>query len=119
MFSTVSKTEIIIYVTFILLSANAFNLGKVKFLLSRNDLSVDINYCTSQAEEDLEHAQLQWGDFETKFDACSHWLKNMEQQVKNYELRSTLPEKKAQVEKFKVLLMKINHFNIKLNVRRK
>jgi len=45
---------------------------------------------------------LQWGDFETKFDTCSQWLKNMEQQVKNYELKSTLPEKKAQVEKFKV-----------------
>ena len=55
-----------------------------------------------QAEEDLERAQLQWGDFETKFDACSQWLKNMEQQVKNYELKSTLPEKKTQVEKFKV-----------------
>ena len=61
-----------------------------------------------QAEEDLEHAQLQWGDFETKFDACSQWLKNMEQQVKNYELKSTLPEKKTQVEKFKVRTLIFN-----------
>ena len=61
-----------------------------------------------QAEEDLEHAQLQWGDFETKFDACSQWLKNMEQQVKNYELKSTLPEKKTQVEKFKVRTLVFN-----------
>ena len=57
-----------------------------------------------QAEEDLEHALLQWGDFETKFDSCSHWLKDMEQQVKNHELKSTLPEKKTQVEKFKVCM---------------
>ena len=38
MFSTLSKTEIIIYVTFILLSANAFNLDHVKFLSSGNGL---------------------------------------------------------------------------------
>ena len=38
MFSTLSKTEIIIYVTFILSSANAFNLVKVKFLSSGNGL---------------------------------------------------------------------------------
>ena len=55
-----------------------------------------------QAEEDLEHAMLQWGDFESKFDVCSQWLKHMEQQVKNYELKSTLEDKKTQVEKFKV-----------------
>lgn len=62
----------------------------------------DYNSRIQQAEEDLEHALLQWGDFETKFDACSKWLKNMETQVKNYELKSALPEKKTQVEKFKV-----------------
>ena len=33
-YSTLSKTEIIIYVTFILYSANAFNLDKVNFLSS-------------------------------------------------------------------------------------
>ena len=39
MFSTLSKTEIIIYVTFILSSANAFNLDKVKFLSPGNGLN--------------------------------------------------------------------------------
>ena len=38
MFSTLSKTEIIIYVRFILSSANAFNLEKVKFFSSGNGL---------------------------------------------------------------------------------
>ena len=38
MFSTISKTKIIIYVTFILSSADAFNLDKVKFLSSGNGL---------------------------------------------------------------------------------
>ena len=38
MFSTLSKTEIIIYVTFILSSANAFNLDLVIFLSSGNGI---------------------------------------------------------------------------------
>ena len=37
-FSTLSKTKIIIYVTFILSSANTFNLDKVKFLSSGKGL---------------------------------------------------------------------------------
>ena len=38
MFSKLSKAEIIIYVTFILLSANALNLDKFKLLSSVNGL---------------------------------------------------------------------------------
>ena len=38
MFSTLSKTEIIIYDPFILSTANAFNLDKVKFLSSGKGL---------------------------------------------------------------------------------
>ena len=37
-FSTLSKTKIIIYVTFILSSANTFNLDKVKFLSSEKGI---------------------------------------------------------------------------------
>ncbi|KAJ8309205.1 hypothetical protein KUTeg_014079 [Tegillarca granosa] len=59
-----------------------------------------------QAEEDLETALLQWGDFETKFESCAAWLKDMEQQVKNYELKSTLKDKLAQVEKFRLYTRK-------------
>ena len=42
LFSTLSKIEIIIYVTIILLSANAFNLDKVKSLSSGNGLNVSL-----------------------------------------------------------------------------
>ena len=38
MFSTLSKTEMISYVTFILSSANAFNLDHVNFETSENGL---------------------------------------------------------------------------------
>ena len=40
MFSTLLKTEMIFYVTFILSSANAFNLDKVRFLSSGNGLTL-------------------------------------------------------------------------------
>ena len=40
MFSTLSKTEIIIFVTFNLSSANAFNLDQSKHLLSGNGLNL-------------------------------------------------------------------------------
>ena len=40
MFSTLSKSEFIIYVTSILLSANAVNLDKVNFLSSGNGLKI-------------------------------------------------------------------------------
>ena len=40
MFSTVSKTELIIFVTFNLSSANAFNLDRSKILSSGNGLKV-------------------------------------------------------------------------------
>ena len=45
MFSTLSKTEIIIYITFILSSANAFNLDQVKFLSSGDGLIGTRHHC--------------------------------------------------------------------------
>ena len=51
MFSTLSNTEIIIYVTFILLSANASNMDKVKFLSSGNGLK-------ASAQNQLHMSQL-------------------------------------------------------------
>ena len=43
-----------------------------------------------------------WGDFESKFEQFAEWLKNMELKVKGHELKNTLKEKQAQVDKFKV-----------------
>ena len=43
-----------------------------------------------------------WGDFESKFEQSAEWLKNMEMKVKGHELKNTLKEKQAQVDKFKV-----------------
>lgn len=53
-------------------------------------------------EHALNQTMQQWGTFESQFEECAEWLKNMETQVKGHELKSTLKEKQAQVEKFKV-----------------
>ena len=54
------------------------------------------------AEHALDQTMVQWGSFESKFEECAEWLKNMENSVKSHELKNTLKEKQAQVDKFKV-----------------
>ncbi|KAL5008450.1 hypothetical protein ScPMuIL_014031 [Solemya velum] len=54
-----------------------------------------------QADQDLKDALRQWGDFESKFDTCASWLKEIEQRVKSYDLKASLQEKQTQVDKFK------------------
>lgn len=41
-------------------------------------------------------------EFDSLFDNLSKWLRDVEGQMKDYELKSTLADKEAQVEKFKV-----------------
>nr|KAG5692778.1 hypothetical protein BaRGS_009394 [Batillaria attramentaria] len=53
------------------------------------------------AESALDTTMMQWGSFESKFEECAEWLKNMENHVKSHELKNTLKEKQAQVDKFK------------------
>ena len=43
-----------------------------------------------------------WDDFDILYDALHKWLKDTETKVKDYELKSTLDDKKVQLEKFKV-----------------
>lgn len=59
------------------------------------------------AEHALDQTMVQWGSFESKFEECAEWLKNMENSVKSHELKNTLKEKQAQVEKFKVSVFKV------------
>lgn len=55
------------------------------------------------SRSELERALNQWGDFDAKFEACVQWLKNTELKVKDFGLKSSLPEKQEQVEIFKVI----------------
>lgn len=56
----------------------------------------------SEAREKLKQSLQAWHDFEDSHNALSQWLRAKEQQVKEYELQSTLEEKTEQVEKLKV-----------------
>ena len=62
-----------------------------------------------------------WEEFDVLVDSLGKWLREMEGLIKDYELKSTLPDKQAQVEKFKVgqfllpghgNLLLSHHFNV-------
>lgn len=55
-----------------------------------------------RAQGQLEETRSKWGDFNSRFDSLTSWIKDVECQVKGHDLKATLPEKEAQVEKFKV-----------------
>ena len=56
-----------------------------------------------QTSEHLETTISQWSEFETQFDNTITWLKDSELKLKDVDLKSTLPEKKEQHEKIRVM----------------
>ena len=50
----------------------------------------------------LDESLLSWQQFDKSFDALSKWLKETESQLTEYQMKSSVVEKKVQVEKFKV-----------------
>ena len=80
MSSTLSKTEIIIYVTSILSSANALNLDKVKLLSSGNGFRYRVNdprsVCINHSYKDFFFVSLilEFSEFEsdTTYDLLNH-----------------------------------------------
>lgn len=59
------------------------------------------------AEEGLQRAVQQWAVFDESHNALQQWLLQMEQQMKDTELKSSLDEKQEQVNKFKVLSLEV------------
>ena len=53
------------------------------------------------AQAALVSAVQKWKEFEETHNVLNNWLRSMEQQLKDFELRSTLEEKQEQVERFK------------------
>ena len=52
----------------------------------------------------LEATKESWEEFDTLYETLSKWLRDMEIQLKDQELKSTLADKRGQVERFKVSL---------------
>ena len=61
-------------------------------------------YCSElrDAETGLQGALEGWNEYDSLYDSLSQWLSEMESQVKDYELKSSLSDKQAQVGKYKV-----------------
>ena len=56
----------------------------------------------SDTKDGLEETRSAWEDFDGRYEGLSKWLREMEGQIKDYELKSTLQDKRSQVERFKV-----------------
>ncbi|XP_064624000.1 muscle-specific protein 300 kDa-like isoform X3 [Lineus longissimus] len=57
----------------------------------------------SETKADLENSVAQWKAYDESCDTCSAWLKETEHKLRDVELKPTLPEKQAQLEKLKAL----------------
>ena len=56
------------------------------------------------AQRKLEVALVQWTSFDDSYGQVEHWLRDMESQLEGQlPLRSTLEEKKTQLQNYKVL----------------
>ena len=55
-----------------------------------------------EAQEGLEGALQAWHEYDVLHDDLSKWLREMEGGVTDYDLKSTLTDKKAQIERYKV-----------------
>lgn len=53
-------------------------------------------------QNSLVHAIKALETYDVSCEGLNRWLRETESQLKDYDLKSTLPEKQAQVEKFKV-----------------
>ncbi|RUS81756.1 hypothetical protein EGW08_010510, partial [Elysia chlorotica] len=57
----------------------------------------------AKTKTDLEQCMDQWKDFETWHERCAAWLKDLDTRLRDIDLKATLPEKQAQLQKLKSL----------------
>ncbi len=55
-----------------------------------------------ETDDGLHGALQAWDDFDLLYDTLHKWLKETEAKVKDCELKSTIEDKRSQLEKFKV-----------------
>ena len=60
----------------------------------------------TETKSALESAHNSWEQFDSLYDDLGKWLKEMEVKIKDHELKSTLQDKKTQVDKFKVRMLR-------------
>ena len=62
-----------------------------------------------ETESGLQGALEGWNEYDSLYESLSKWLSDMEAQVRDYELKSSLPDKQAQVTKYKVSQVCFKH----------
>ena len=67
----------------------------------QNDFD-SLNSRMHETQQNLSHAIQALETYDVSCESLNRWLRESESQLKDYDLKSTLPEKQAQVEKFKV-----------------
>ncbi|CAL1544282.1 unnamed protein product [Lymnaea stagnalis] len=64
----------------------------------------------AKTKKDLEACMDQWKGFETWYDRCGGWLKDLDTRLRDIDLRATLQEKQSQLDKIKALQTEVaNH----------
>ena len=84
---------------------NTSSAGKEILKREVKQLENDWSQVKSNMEEcqgQLEAVLSQWVEFDMCHDDIGKWMKGVEAELKDYELKGTLSEKQQQIEKFKV-----------------
>lgn len=61
-----------------------------------------------QTKKDLESCMDQWKEFDSWYERCSGWLKEVELKVKDTELKATLKDKQNQLDRLRKLQEELN-----------
>ncbi len=72
------------------------------FITNKFAFAGNYNARLKESQRGLQDALQAWEEFDILHDTLQKWLKDTEETVKEHELKSTLDDKKNQLEKFKV-----------------
>lgn len=61
-----------------------------------------------QTKKDLESCMDQWKEFDSWYERCNTWLKEVEAKVKDTELKATYKDKQNQLDRLKKLFEELN-----------
>jgi hypothetical protein len=79
--------------------------GQAQIRREIDSLGHDWELFTTRAKDTqtgLESTKTAWKEFDAMFDALSKWIRDAETQLQDQELKSTLTDKRSQVDKLKV-----------------
>lgn len=64
-----------------------------------------------KVQHDMKNLLQQWKQLDSHMIDFSQWIKNCEDEVKHFELKSSLDEKRVQLNKFKVRKLWVSNYS--------